>query len=521
MEFVNIKKSLEKLDNCDVETFDNPTNSFKYFCSELNVSLFRHIKNVKITFDHPVTVLAGTNKIGKTSLLILLACSYEKFKRLDASKPEPTWREHSWKDMVTFTRHETEKNNYTYSMKWRVGKKTSSGEGKRLASSKSWSGLGKKSNEARQNARIKEREVRLIELDRLLPARSFSASLLRKSSQAAMKKLDEGISKAFCYILEIPPEQDVQIFEVGGHVNKRCYLIKSKAHDYSSYGAASGEEALINLLRDILDAPEGSLILIDEIEAGFHPTIQRRLVNVICHIAWAQKKQFILTSHSATIIDELPVKSRKFIERHNAQYKTISGLAPQAALSKMDSVGHPLVRLFCEDRLAKLLIEKIALEVSSENKNFAWNFEIIMSGPADMVRNDYERHKLFFDQLRNKIGYCAVFDGDCRIQPQFRDLIENDPLVYAFNSQWAPEVMLGRSYLNIYPNTELQAFLSYDNHHAFFKKMVELNLAANENDALHMCYFAFTRSEDFEDHKNGMRKFLLDTYDFFSELGKR
>lgn len=517
MDFTNINAKIAKLDAYDVATFDNPQNSFKHFTLELKVNRFRHLSNVSLPFDHPVTVLAGTNKIGKTSLLLLLACSHEKFMRLDASKPEPTWREHAWKDVLTFTKHETEANDYTYSMRWRLANNSQSGEGKRLASSKSWSGLGKKSNEARRNAKIKDREVRLIDLDRLLPARSFSASLLRKSGNAPLTKMSDDLVKAFCYVLDLPYNSNFGISEVGGHVNKSCYLIDSPSHSYSSYGAASGEEALINLLRDILEAPDGSLILIDEIEAGFHPAVQRKLAKVICQIAWEQKKQFVMTSHSSTIIDAMPAKSRRFIEHHNGQYRTISGITPQAALSKMDSIGHPLVRLFCEDDLAEFLIKKVATEVSKEHKNFARLFEIIRSGPANMVKADYERHKHFFEQLRNKIGYCAVFDGDHLNKAGFKELGDTDLLVHFLKPDTAPEVALAKAYLSSYPNTELEAFLVADNHHAFFQKMVDMDLAVDREDAKNKCYTAFESSSEFATHFDALKTFLMETAKHFSE----
>src|SRR6056297_691421 len=161
VDFTNINSKIAKLNACDVNTFQTSQNSFTHFALELKVERFRHLSEVMLPLNHPVTVLAGTNKIGKTSLLLLLACSHEKFMRLDASKPEPTWREHAWKDVLTFTKHETETNDYTYSMKWRLANKSQTGEGKRLASSKSSSGLGKKSKEVRRNAKIKDREVRL------------------------------------------------------------------------------------------------------------------------------------------------------------------------------------------------------------------------------------------------------------------------------------------------------------------------------------------------------------------------
>jgi predicted ATPase len=280
VDFHNIERSIEKANKVDVRQFDNAVNSYVNFTLEINVARFRHLVNVKVDFSNPVTIISGTNKVGKTSLLLLLACSHEQFFRLDASKPDPTLRAHIWKDVMAFTKYETEKNDYSYKLKWRKGKKVLDGEGKRLASSEAWSGLAKKAKD-RTNAKIKDREVRLVDLDRLLPARSFSASLLRKAANATSAKLSEDVSKAFCYVLDIAWTQAFSILEVSGHVNKRCYVVDNGNGAYSSYNAASGEESLIAILRDAIESPAGSLVLIDEIEAGLHPSVQRKLAKVL------------------------------------------------------------------------------------------------------------------------------------------------------------------------------------------------------------------------------------------------
>jgi hypothetical protein len=71
--------------------------------------------------------------------------------------------------------------NYSYELYWRVGTDIRNGEGKRLATSQAWTGLGKYSSGNRVNSQIKDKEVRLIDLERLLPTRNFSNSLLRKN----------------------------------------------------------------------------------------------------------------------------------------------------------------------------------------------------------------------------------------------------------------------------------------------------------------------------------------------------
>lgn len=379
LDYSKIHKVREKLSSCRVDEFRSKDDSYYRYVLEINIENFRNLKNVSIRFDHPITVVSGQNKVGKTSILLLLACSHEGFYRLDSSKPEPTWRLHNWRDVIAFTSYETEQADYSYRLNWRVGNKKHEGEGKRLASSKAWSGLGKRATD-RMNAKIRDREVRLIDLERILPARSFSSSLLRKVAKGEIVDLESEIAAAYCYIFEIPWQGTLRISEVAGHVNKRCYLISGAGRVYSSFNAASGEESLINLIRDVFEAPEGSLVLIDEIEVGLHPSVQRRVADVLSMISWYHKKQFVITTHSPTVLASFPPVSRKFIERVDGGLRVVPRLAPETAMSKMDSEGHPLIHLYCEDELVKFLINKILIKISDEYPHFNRLFDIVLSG---------------------------------------------------------------------------------------------------------------------------------------------
>ena len=267
--------------------------------------------------------------------------------KVDSTAPAGQLREHNWRDVLAFTNHETSTQDYSYRLEWRVGTSNRSGEGKRLASSRAWSGLGKRSSDtSRINAKIRDREVRFIDLERVLPGRSFSNALYRKANAANAERLDSEVEQAFSYVFGV---QGVELSEVGSHINKSCFLISNTDESYSSYNAASGEEAVIYLLKDIFYCPSDSLILIDEIEAGFHPSVQRKLADIIQYISWRDKKQFIITTHSPTLLSALPGKSRRFIEKNNDGFRVISRISPHAARSKMDAVGYPLLILYCED----------------------------------------------------------------------------------------------------------------------------------------------------------------------------
>ncbi|WP_149208376.1 AAA family ATPase [Flavobacterium johnsoniae] len=523
MNLQNIKDAKNKLLHYDPTIFINSGNSFRYFLNRIKINDFRHITNLDLTFNHAITVISGTNKIGKTSLLLLIACSHENFKKYDSTKPETILRKHMWRDVLSFTSYETASRRYSYELFWRVGTNIRSGEGKRAIGSQSWTGLGKSSSDvARINAKIRDKEVRIIDLERLLPARNFSNSLMRKTSGVPRVRQTPDIEQAFNYIFEIP--NPVEIYRIGSHINKIAYLIIPTGvvanEPYSSFNAASGEESLINILVDIFDTPENSLIMIDELEAGIHPNIQRRLADIIQYVAWHQKKQFIITTHSPSLLSAFPQKSRKFIDKTPAgDYEVISSISVNAAFSKMDSKAYPLVQLYCEDTEAEFIIKNILVEISKTKKNFERLINVIISGPINQVKNDYERHKRNYTQMRLKIGFGCVFDGDYVNDPGYSHF-HNHPNEHSFflYPYVAPEKFLVRSYLVANPNAQLSTALNYSDHHALFQEMVALSLASDISQARNLCWEAFKLSPEYNKLENDLSAFLIKTTIHFSKL---
>lgn len=514
----NLKEVKDKLTECNISSFVNINNSFKYFICELEIVKFRHLANLIIPFDRPITIITGTNKTGKTSILLLIACSHENFIKLDSASPEKGPKIHVWSDVLSFTKYESVTYDYIYRLKWRVGTEVRSGEGKRLAKSKSWSGLGKKSSKAdRINAKIKDRHVRLIDLERILPVRNFSHSLFRKTSFAIQTRLNTEIEDAYSYIFDIP---EIELYEIGTHVNKVCYLIKQNGDSFSSYNAASGEESMISILKDIIDAPQYSLILIDEIEAGFHPSIQRKLADVIQYISWRDKKQFIITSHSPTLLSAFPQKCRKFIERKSDDsFGVISRISKQAAFSKMDAISYPIVNLYCEDDLAEFLIKKVILVINESHQFFGRLINIIKSGAINQVKVDYKGHKKNFPQLRSKIGYCCVFDGDYKNNSEYSAYHQNESeFSYFLYPYMAPEKFLIGSFLRSHSNANLATALKFSDHHSLFQEMVNLGLAADEEDGRNKCFDSFKTTPEYRKLEKDLMEFLINTVKHFSTL---
>lgn len=499
MNIANIFKIKNNINEVDVTQFINSGNSYVKYTNKIHIEKFRHISDLTINFNHPITAIAGTNKSGKTSILLLIACVHEKFMRPDASSTAIGVREHGWSDVLSFTSHETISSDYIFNLSWRVAGNFFNGTAKRLKGSRAWSGLGKKtSDKNRINAKIKDREVRLTDLERVLPARAFSDSLFRKSNSSNSIPLHQDIVQAFSYIFAVPV---LSISEVGKHLNRRCFLITNPNGTYSTYNAASGEEAVIYILKDLIESPKNSLILIEEIEVGIHPSVLRRLIEILHIVSWDDKKQIIFTTHSPTALSSVDPKSRKFIEKNGANYECINNISIQSAMSKMDSIAHPLINLYCEDDVAKYMINQQIIALQANSPNLSSLINIVTSGPANEVKNDYLRHKRNYPQYRIQIGFAAIFDGDYFYDQNYQEFVCNAENITSFIFPYEkPEKFLVRSYLNSYPNGQLESDLNFIDHHLLFERMVNYGLANSKEDALHKCYTEFSKSPEYQKH---------------------
>jgi predicted ATP-dependent endonuclease of OLD family len=381
-------------------------HKFPLFLKSIYFEKFRHLEDLKLNFIHPITVLAGTNKIGKTTILITIACSHFNFLKRNPANGK--LERSTWKRMMQFTKYDEQIENWTYHIEYKKGNVVDPKRGQKKALTKKWNGVAKKETQ------IKDRQVVFIDLDRIFPARNYSETILSKikiGNEVEISSKKEAIHSYLSYILE----RSINIGKVAHHIDKDIYRFNDSKNTFSSYNSASGEDVLTRLLIDVIEAKPKSLILIDEIEIGLHPLIQRRLIDVLNNISLKENKQFIITTHSPHILNHLDEKSRIFIEKNvRGKYKTIPKISVNAAFSKMDSKSYPLVDLFCEDSISKKIIMKIIQYIIDQNQlvSFSDLINIIECGSALETYKIFDAHKKTYEFKKIKTGFGCVLDGD-------------------------------------------------------------------------------------------------------------
>lgn len=487
------------------------SHMFPQFFNMVKLETFRHISNLELRFAHPISIISGSNCSGKTSALMTIACSHYNFDRKDVANG--TWRRATWSDLVRFTNHDIQTEDWVYHIEFREGSLSRNSRGYRKHITKKWGGAGKKEGQIGKPSAghpAGGRHVCLIDLNRIIPGRHLTLSAYNKARSAAAVAIDNQneINEYLSYILETRYTIDKLIEAADNNVYKFC--AGGGAYNYSSFNTASGEDVLVNLLGQILHMPDYSLILIDELEVGLHPKIQRRLMDVIYIISQKQHKQFIITSHSYAVIDSVPESSRIFIQNNAGNFVAMAGLSTYETLTRMDSEAFPVAMVYVEDKESKLIVDNAIAALNADNPGFARLVKSIVIGSANdtykyfKTRQDLSHIETLFSKA------ACILDGDMRSKQD-----KNGHLAFPIESNLffhysndAPEKMLVKSYLAVHPNPALQYHADTSNPHCLLDKMVEIGLAGDKHQAFTLCFDSYKNSVEGGEHFRMLIQFI-------------
>ncbi len=110
------------------------------------------------------------------------------------------------------------------------------------------------------------------------------------------------------------PEQDIQglSFLKGPRNDVMVQLVESFGgvrREYESALLSDGTLRVLAIAAAMLSAPEGSLVVIEEIDNGVHPSRARHLLERIQTVAEQRKLRVLLSTHNPAMLDALPDKA--------------------------------------------------------------------------------------------------------------------------------------------------------------------------------------------------------------------
>lgn len=393
----------------------------------------RGFEGEDISFDFPVTALIGPNGSGKSAVLGAAGCAYKPIKpgtffpkSAVGDESMAGWRvEYELIDKQLNARQLTKRTSSFRQAKWVRGD-------------------------------VADRDVLFFGIERTVPAgeKTRYKALMRSTyvHRPPLEPLHTDVATQVEHILG----KTVRDYRVTQYGFADTFLVgKAGVSNYSEFHFGAGESSVIRMISRIEQAPENSLILIEEIENGLHPIATQRMVEYLIDVAERKSIQTIFTTHSDHALAPLP---------HEAIWASIGGKLRQGKLSveALRAVSGRVdkkLAVFVEDEFAKCWVDSIFRETMgadydqievhavhgdgnavathrSHMKNPAVIFKSLCIIDGDSQQKDDEDAGVIrlpgaqpeltvFEGVRERLGTdLAILTVSCQRAPEAQDLVQ-------------------------------------------------------------------------------------------------
>lgn len=195
-------------------------------------------------------------------------------------------------------------------------------------------------------------------------------------------------------------------------------LLTLPGQEYSEAFAGSGESAIVIAVSRIMEAEEGSLILLDEPETSLHPGAQTRFRDFLLKQMLCKKHQVVISTHSREFVEGLPHNALKVLFAKDEQRISIKNETnPEEAFKHIGSNSQTNLKIIVEDKLAENILEHVIV-ISENLKNLSDIIEIaVFPGGAETIINSY----LIPSAIAGNKNAFFLLDGDKRHNENFED----------------------------------------------------------------------------------------------------
>ena len=368
-----------------------------HFLSEIYLDGLRGLDNLRVLFDYPVSVIAGGNSTGKSTVLFTAACAYKVPeagpKDFVPSTLFPDYRPKLGDRQDLRQRVRLEFNYQTpegmRSMRWR------------RAAGWSRSFLG------RQNASQPERQVYLRTLSNLSNPSEVRGvlSMSRLKSEPEETPLTPSQVE---FAHQMLPFRYSEVVDLSSGNKNLLFAAQEGGAAYSELHMAAGERAILRLSKEIAQL-EGALVLIDEVEAGLHPWVQQLLMLHLQQLALRNDLQIIVTSHSPVVLDSVPTRGRIFLDRDEESGKIIVRPPYRDVIQNaLYGRSNEVLKLLCEDEIAEGILKGV-FDLLLSNQRIKW--ESIHIG-RDTGASEFPMHARALDKFGQLQNTAFILDGD-------------------------------------------------------------------------------------------------------------
>lgn len=359
----------------------------------------RGLSPFEIKFTYPISVIAGKNRSGKSTILAMAACTFHNSKggfRL----PERKTPYYTFSDFFVQSTEEVPPQGLMIRYRimhnnWTKSPRAPTGIGN-LFQGRSKRRGGKWSNYARRV----DRNVVFFGVQRVVPPSEKSVSRTYRSyfSDQASAGWEGDVKDVVGRILGTTYDN----FIMKTYGKYRLPAVTSEGVQYSGFNMGAGENALFEIFSTIYATPKGTLLVIDEIELGLHAQAQKRLINELKDTCKKRHIQVICTTHSPTILEALPPEACFYVESLHDRTIIIPSVSPLYAAGKLSGEKSRELDIYVEDGVAKDVVEAFM------DNSLRKRVEVIPIGsPNAIIRQMASRRK------DKRTGECiAIMDGD-------------------------------------------------------------------------------------------------------------
>ena len=398
-----------------------------HFLSEIYLDGLRGLDNLRVLFDYPVSVIAGGNATGKSTVLFTAACAY-KVPGAGPKDfvPSTLFPYYSPKlgDRQDILQRITLEFNYQTpegmrSMRWRRAK--------------GWS----RSFLGRQNASQPERQVYLRTLSNLSnPSEVRGVLSMSRLKSEPEETLLTPSQIAFAH--QMLPFRYSEVVNLSSGNKNLLFAAQEGGAAYSELHMAAGERAILRLSKEIAQL-EGALVLIDEVEAGLHPWVQQLLMLHLQQLALRNDLQIIVTSHSPVVLDSVPPRGRIFLDRDEESGKIIVRPPYRDVIQNaLYGRSSEVLKLLCEDEIAEGILKGV-FDLLLSNQRIKW--ESIHIG-RDTGASEFPMHARALDKFGQLQNTLFILDGDQQggdIERKIRQATMSDVPVLFLPGKGVPE----------------------------------------------------------------------------------
>jgi energy-coupling factor transporter ATP-binding protein EcfA2 len=174
---------------------------------------------------------------------------------------------------------------------------------------------------------------------------------------------------------------------------------------YTSHYMGAGEYKVLRLIQEVLAAPNGGLLLIEELEVSIHEAALRRLMLWLIQQSDEKDLQIVFSTHWSNVVEFSENIAIRTLHSTRTKVVCINGFRPMA-LHRMsgNDADIRIINIWVEDPLAKRIVQQVCTEL-----NILRNVDILTFGAID---NAFSVAAVLELEARDINRNVVVTDGD-------------------------------------------------------------------------------------------------------------